>query len=212
MKKIIISILTITFLIALGCYKDDGTAKVRISLGNMPVAKNVQPRTFLDKVRSFFVRDAYAADPDIFIAAEKDNEILTTVSVNTAEITDSTVEMEVPAGDEITILVVNASAGIVQNYGTQKVNLEAGKTEDITIGLIPPAWSIDTGTCSNTIASWPKSDFITKYYIKDIDGFLLYEGYNNQIEVNFGSYYLYVEFIPFNVETTGFSFDVSGCK
>jgi hypothetical protein len=220
MKKIIIPVLTAAFLILSGCYKGDDTATVKLSLGNMPVAKNVQPRTFLDRIRSFFVKEAFAADPDVYIAAMKDDDVLLKVSLYSGEIINNTVELEVPAGNNITILVVTTdTSNIVNYYNYSIVDLEAGKTADVSITLKAPDWCEDA--CEKTIyiddgciavpVSWDLPGVATKYYIEDGDGALLYEGYENQTKLDSGTYYLYIEFIPFNIKTTGFGFYINGC-
>jgi hypothetical protein len=134
MKKISVLIITMAFLICAGCYKED-TATVRINLGNIPVAQNIQQKSVLDRIRSFFVKDAYAAGYPIYIAAVKGNKPLEVVITNTGEINNHTVEMEVPAGDGITIVVLYhwMSTGNIFYYGNATVNLEAGKEKDITI-------------------------------------------------------------------------------
>ena len=224
MKKITISILAVSILILSGCYKGDDIATIRISLGNLPVAKNVQPKTFLDRIRSFFVKDVYAASPDVYIAALKDDVALVNISLYSGDITNNTVELEVPAGDDITILVVTTnSSNEVNYYGYDAVNLEAGKTEDVNIQMEESTWCEDTcthkinppaDTCAYPlITTWESPNLKLKYYLKNINtDEIIYEGFNKQAEVSQDTdYQLFVEFLPFELKTVGFDFAVGGC-
>jgi len=226
MKKIIISILTAFFLILSGCYKGDDKATVRISFNNLPVAKNFQPKTFLDRVRSFFVKDAFAADPDVYIAAMKDDNALLKVSLYSSEIINNTVELEVPAGDDITILVVTTnSSSEVNYYGYNIVNLEAGKTQNVNIQMDESTWCEDActykinppiDTCASPlITRWESPDIKLKFYLKDMNANeIIYEGFDKQAQVNQDTtYQLFVEFVPFDLQTAGpvSEFTVGGC-
>jgi len=137
MKKIIISILIMFMLIITGCYNDD-TATVKISFNNLPVAHNVQHKSILDRIRSFFIKDAYAAGSPVYIAALKESDPLVVIITDTDEIAGSnnTVEIEIPAGDRITILALYDSLQASYLYGNATVNLKAGEVSDVTVKVI----------------------------------------------------------------------------
>jgi len=229
MKKIIISISAVSILIFTGCYKGDDKATVRISFSNLPVAKNVQPKTFLDRIRSFFVKDAYAIPEGIIkihVAAMQGDTVLAKDSIDVEYVQSvngiDTVELEVPGGDNITILVVaENSYNEVGYYGYNKINLESGKTEDVSVNMEIPDWCedacthvIDIGSgCITRPVSWETPGVIAKYYIKNQDTEeFVYIDYQNQTELPTDTdYWLYIEFIPFNIKTEGFDFVIGGC-
>lgn len=116
-----------------GCYKED-TATVKISLANLPVAQ-VQQKSVLDRIRSFFMKDAYAATPDLYIAALKGNKPLEVVILNRAEAGSDPVEMEVPAGDGITIVILYYTVASGYYYENTTVNLSAGKDANVSVNM-----------------------------------------------------------------------------
>lgn len=115
MKKVsVMTILVFSAVIFTGCYDDSKNATVRINLGNMPVAKNVEKKSFIDKVFSVFVKDAYAQNLTdiniikIHLAAYKGNNLIAHQSFETTgmSITNNVVEFSVPAGDDLNIVVL----------------------------------------------------------------------------------------------------------
>lgn len=210
MKKILITISVVCTLLITGCYKED-TATVRINLSNMPVAQNVQQKTFLDKVRSFFVKDAYAAGYPIYIAALKDNQPLEVISTNTGELSNQTVEMELPAENSITIVVLYhwISTGNIYYYGYATVDLKAGKETDVVINAITNLNSTSglNFSYSSNICTWNPIPGATKYILEADTGngnwIVLYEDLDNEKSVPYygSGYGLKVYFEYFSIET-----------
>lgn len=183
MKKIIIAISMAVSLLYTGCYDPD-TATVRINLGNMPIAKH-EPVSFIDRVLGLFAKDAYAQTvydfngvTKVHIGAYSGNSIVSSVSIDAADVdtylcgaesTCSSIEVNVPAGENITILVVgeypDPDSGdiIAEHFGvSEPVTLKPGETTNVAINVYPRyIWSesysisYETGT---KVASWSRPE------------------------------------------------------
>ena len=223
MKKIFVSIYTVSFLIFTGCYYDSEKATVRINLGNIPIASHVE-KSLLDRVFSAFVKDAYAqTSPQqlgvirIHLAAYIGDSLIAKESIDTAGLTSSVVEFTVPSGDDITILVVGenlSNEAAYYGYNHTPVNLKAGKTENISITVddvnsiwIPYTTFSNDSSVTPNILFWNSSGVKTKYYIEDqFTSEIIYSGYNLQAEYFSGySFNLYVEFEAFGLKTPVFN-------
>lgn len=154
MKKILWIILAFSIILA-GCYDDDGTATVRINLGNMPVAQHMQKKSLIDKVLCLFSKEAYAWHPSgiikiHLIALQGDNKIaiksigIDEVTENTQNPNHETVDFEVPAGDNITIVILGeryetmtALINDIFYYGKTEspVSLAAGKVTEVLVPM-----------------------------------------------------------------------------
>lgn len=200
MKKIPLIILSLTIISLTGCY-DANSAKVRINLGNMPLAHNTQ-KSFIDRVLGLFEKNAYAVPAGVYkvhIAAYSDNSAIATASVAAGDVKyQSTaaggydyVEIEVPAGKNITILVIGETAGVTnpsslaEYFGVNTVNLAAGETAEVTVtaSIISSISSIiqfDTDTKNNNPLKlhWNSIGVKTRFKVYNYNGELVYEGYD----------------------------------
>jgi len=240
MKRIIISLISILLLVFSSCYDDSNKATVRINLGNMPIAKQVENKSFIDKVFSIFVKDAYAQTvPDapyfvrnIYLAAYREGTLIAKEKMDTTgmDAANNVVEFKVPAGDNITILVVGESSYEGQDskpvyyakyYGYNSADLKAGSTSIISVQMFQASWTFDGNynnmelrlDCGNII-TWSPAGVKVKYYIQDLDlGTLIYEGYDVKPIQGYGQSSLFnftVEFEDFNLKTIPDTVD-SGC-
>lgn len=158
MKKLILTIITLSIITYTGCYDPD-TATVRINLGNMPIAKH-ETKSLIDRVLGLFVKEAWA-DPlenvvsgivKVHVAALSGQSVLATASLDASEIEAYNIEvvsdvwvsyldLEVPAGNNITILVVaesynaNNDTYYASYYGYNMVDLKPGETTSAQISM-----------------------------------------------------------------------------
>jgi hypothetical protein len=196
MKKIIISAASVLLLIFSSCYDDNKNATIRINLGNIPLVKNADNRSVIDRFFSFFIKDAYAQTDVGFynidvlhIAVYSGDTIVTNESFNSADIVvdgnyNSSVELTVPSGSDMTILVVGEynSDGIYANYlGFNRTALSPGDN-DVSIAMkTMSAWasSLNAGSVANSgVITWSKLDIPVKYVIEDQinNNTIVYEG------------------------------------
>jgi hypothetical protein len=224
MKKIIISLTAILLLIISSCYDDNKNATVRINLGNLPVAKHIEKKSLLDTVFSVFIKNAYAQTlPQdigvikIHLAAYNGDLLIAKVGIDTSGMNTNVVEFSVPAGDNITILVVGETKELDINdnyvsvpgyYGFAVADLKSGETTNVTISNIKQAKWDPYGTygltfdinCSDSTLSWTDSGVKTKYILKDpYTNEILYEGYETG-PVNLNGD-LIVDFEAFDLQT-----------
>lgn len=167
MKRTMISLIITSIIFMPGCYDPGKNATVRINLGNMPVAKHVEKKTFLDKVFSLFVKDAYASYANdefgitfIHIAALSGDTVIASISIDATSTdivtngTTDTVEFEVPAGTERNIVVLGeeGTPGLITWYGKtdRTYDFAAGdetnvdvQMNEITYTYISLHWSSD---------------------------------------------------------------------
>ncbi|HPS57882.1 MAG TPA: hypothetical protein PK514_07225 [Spirochaetota bacterium] len=155
MKKIIIAALLILMAAAISgsCYDASQNATVRINLGNIPIAHH-QPASFIDRVLNIFAKDAYASNAETYvqklhIAAVSGDSILVSAGIDAVYVQDddtgggSFVELSVPAGKSISIVVVGEITGYVNDvlmtyinyYGYYTTDLEAGSTVTIPVQM-----------------------------------------------------------------------------
>ena len=225
MKIKLVAILTFATLLFTGCYDDSNKATVRINLGNMPIAKQVEKKSIIDKVFSIFVKDAYAQIPagviKVHLAAYRGDSLIAKESINAGGITSNVVEFIVPSGDNITILVVGESSYEGQDskpvyyaeyYGYNSADLKAGSTSIISVQMYQASWTFSGNynnmelrlDCGNII-TWSPAGVKVKYYIRDLDlGTLIYEGYEVKPIQGYGQSVLFnftVEFEDFNLQT-----------
>jgi hypothetical protein len=150
MKKIIISAVSVLLLIFSSCYNDDKNAIVRINLGSIPIAKQIENKSFIDKLLSVFVKDAYAQNlPEygiikIHLAAYRGSSRIAQQSFETTgmNVFNNMVEFSIPAGDNLNIVVFaeryEGSAPVyndISYYGKtdNDFNIKAGEEKNILI-------------------------------------------------------------------------------
>lgn len=172
MKKIIILLAPILILILSSCYDGNKNATVRINLANIPLTKQIEKKSLLDKVFSIFVQNAYAqASPadlvKLYIAAVKDGEVLTSEDFTREEIdaVNSVVEFPVPSGVNVAIIAVGEMSGGSDFYydGTY-VDLTAGEevTVNLTMGYLQSRLNF-TRAADDTNASWASIPGVVEY-------------------------------------------------
>jgi hypothetical protein len=155
MKKLILTIITLSIITLNGCYDPD-TATVRINLGNIPIAHH-EPKSFIDRVLGLFEKEAYA-DPlptfgiqitKVHIAAVSNDTVIATASIDAVDIdayinmqqVESIIELNVPAGENIRIVVIGeytpdvGGSKILSHYGhnTDDIILKPGETTSVPI-------------------------------------------------------------------------------
>ncbi|HPS57884.1 MAG TPA: hypothetical protein PK514_07235 [Spirochaetota bacterium] len=235
MKKLLLTIITLSIITLNGCYDPD-TATVRINLGNMPVAHH-EPKSFIDRILGLFEKDAYAVPADIVkvhIAAYSGDALLATASINSGDVQldqkgNDYVELDVPAGKNITILVVGElyigqGTPYAEYYGYSKVDLETGITSTVDVAVYNntathgnyPSWSTLLAFTYHSLSeslTWNNIGFKVKYHVygninpQTENYVLLYSGYDTSIS-NVGYYYgnrIYLEFEPFSLKTSYFT-------
>jgi len=233
MKKIIIPMLSVLFFAFISCYNGSRDAIVRINLGNIPLARKAENKPFADKIFSLFVKNAYAqvlpqdlGVIKIHIAAYNGSKLISKDSLDTTGMTTNIVEFNVPAGDNITILVVGENnSNLAGYYGYTSANLASGETSDVTINMSIPAWVvgttglfISTFSCSGTEITWAPSGVKTKYLIQENVGSVapvwstLYEDYGTSLplSITYRELQFIVEFEDFNLQTQPLIF-YNGC-
>ncbi len=230
-------IISAAFIIFTGCYDGNDTAKVRINLGNIPLAQNVHKKSFIDRVLCFFSKDAVAQTLPtdygvlkLHLAAYKGDTLLAKESLDTADMSssDNTVEFNVHAENGISILVVGETQSYDNNdnlinvagyygYNTEPVDLIAGETTDVVISNMSQAIWDYSGTyglyfdinCSDNTLSWTSSGVRTKYrLINPNTSEVIWEGYSTGPIDAYGD--LVVVFEAFNLGTVSGS--SGGCK
>ncbi|HPS57883.1 MAG TPA: hypothetical protein PK514_07230 [Spirochaetota bacterium] len=151
MKKLLLTIITLSIITFTGCYDPD-TATVRINLGNMPIAKH-EPKSLIDRVLGLFEKEAqaqYTAEMyvhKIHLAAFSGNGLSTSMTIDASDVAvtyvmvsdQSTVELTVPAGDNITIAVIGEDInGAITHYGQNNtpINIKAGSVETVNIQVL----------------------------------------------------------------------------
>lgn len=169
MKKIIISAFIVLAAVLVSCYDPTQEAKVRINLGNIPLDRNVQV-SFLDRLIGLFSTNAYASNAEYYvqklhIAAVSGDTVLSSASIDAADVEDdvtgegSFVELNVPAGDDISIVVVgeyNLEGTYVNYYGYETTDLNAGSSTTLQIQVNP---------VSSTLIGFNRQNNILPYYI-----------------------------------------------
>jgi len=155
MKKLILTIITLTIITLNGCYDPD-TATVRINLGNMPIAHH-EPKSFIDRILGLFEKEAWAEPlypailvDKVHIAAISNDVVIASASIDAVDIEaeynysqqfESVVELDVPAGEDIRIVVIGEYTpdigGLTElsHYGhnTDKIVLKPGETTSVPI-------------------------------------------------------------------------------
>jgi len=184
MKKILISIVSILLFVFSSCYDDSKNATVRINLGNIPITKQMEKRSIIDKIFSIFVNDAFAqTSPSdlvrLHIAAVKNGEVLTSVDLTKDEIDaeGSVVEFSVPEGIKIAIIAVGEmSGGYDLYYDGVYTDLVAGeeKTVNLTMGYLESRLAF-TRAADDTNASWTSIPGVIEYVLYR-DGIEVYRG------------------------------------
>ncbi|PKL17689.1 MAG: hypothetical protein CVV49_09870 [Spirochaetae bacterium HGW-Spirochaetae-5] len=224
----IIYMLLFSSLILTGCYQGDDKSTVRINLGNLNAINRVQNKSFIDKILMIFTKEAYAqtAPADllkIHVGVYNGKILIEKLSLSLSEIPSSKIiEVEVPAGDNRTILVIGENilnqAGY---YGYSNTDLVPGVTAAVTIALqaafweplfspdpaYPRSFAIDNSV-SPVRFLWTGSGVRTRYYVEeDFTGNVIYSGYGFETEYSGGEYSfnLYVEFEDFNLKTAPFN-------
>lgn len=220
-KSIIFMVISVLFFLS-SCYNDDKNATVRINLGNIPIAKNIEQKSVFEKLFSIFIKSAHAqALPqdfgviEIHLAALDGNKVIAKTALDTNGMTSNIVLFSVPAGDKITILVVGEnSSNVAAYYGYNEVDLDAGETSEVTIAMNEAVWSqgstIFTDSWSPHILSWTGSGVPTKYVIiDDMTEVILYNGYGTTAEVpeSSNSFRFYVDFWMFDLKTVEAGFN-----
>jgi len=217
MKKIaLLIILLFSITIMPGCYDgDDDMAKVRINLGNIPVARHQIKNTILDKIFSIFVKNAYAqtlpADmgvTTIHLAAIKDNSITSVKSLDTANMltNSNTVEFSVPAGSGITIVVLGehdympvANQQLIEYYGKTEnpIVLAANTVTEVSISMESFDGTYVNIDDSGVPVTWNKITGATSYTVYNSSYSVLQKSLDNYTAVN-GRYYMTVDFSYIN--------------
>lgn len=228
MKRRYLYILLFSILTFAGCYRGDDNATVKLNLGNLNAARQIKGQSFVDRILLIFEKNAYAqtAPVDLLkvhIGVYDGKNLLEKISVNIGDIPAShIITLEVPAGDNRTILVIGENnlnqAGY---YGYSDVNLVAGVTAEVTISLHTADWiplfSPDpayprsfTMDNSGSIVKflWTSSGVRTKYIVEEaFTSNIIYSGYEFETDYSGGEYSfnLYVEFEDFNLKTAPFN-------
>lgn len=223
MKKLLLTIITLSIITLNGCYDPD-TATVRINLGNIPIAKH-EPKSFIDRLLGLFEKNAYASHAEaivekVHIAAYTKNSVIATISLDPEDLEMDDVydyaELQVPAGEEITFLVVGQQTEYVNDmlttyakyYGiSNKYTLKAGDTVEVPISVyMNSTWSetirLNYNPDNNTI-SWTDPGIPVKFKVmRSYDPTPIYIGYghscvNNNLQCE-DSINLYLVFDSFN--------------
>lgn len=223
MKKILWIILAFSIILA-GCYDDDGTATVRINLGNMPVAQHMQKKSLIDKVLCLFSKEAYAYSDSYInrlhlVAWQNDSQIALN-TINTSNLTlgsIDTVEFEVPAEKNITIVVLaevlyNGQTAMINNisyYGKSEstINLVAGETTTVQISMAGLNESSMQFSFPNGNLSWIKIPGASGYRLYDETGALIANTTDNFY--NGANYYQFIiDFDYISLSSSQFSITV----
>lgn len=229
MKKIIISLAAIFLLLFISCYNENRNATLRINLGNIPVANNIEKKSVLDWVFSFFMNDVYAQtitdnySVDILhIGIYSGKNLVYKKSINGNEVevsgNNSYVELEVPEGTGFTVLALgeyNSVGRYANYYGYNSVSLPAGADVDVTInmtyatwdGTVPGRMFISNPSCGPApyTMTWTPAGVPVRYLIIDNSGaspVIKFSGNGTEyIDNTSNSYEFYVEFEDFDLRT-----------
>lgn len=174
MKKSVITLASILLLVFSSCYDDNKNATVRINLGNIPVSKQAEKRSILNKVFSVFIKDAYAqTSPSdlvtLHIAALKNGKVLASVDFTKSEIDSagSVVELPVPEGTSIAIIAVGEiSGGYDFYYDGVYTDLTAGeeKMVNLSMGSLESRLNF-IRAADDTNASWTGVPGVVEYVL-----------------------------------------------
>ncbi len=198
MKKIAITfILIFSITLISSCYDDNGTATVKINLGNIPMAQNLNKKSIIDRILCLFSTNAYAYPYSsiikLHLVAWQNDSPLALSTIDTSELilespTDA-VEFEVPAGDDITIVVLgeetsyatkgttapSETESTIRYYGkSESINLTAGgeATVQVSMGYISSIFNPQQITGLSRI-EWDAITGATGYKIYDVNSLLL---------------------------------------
>lgn len=224
MKKFLIYIISILLLIFSSCYDDSKNATLRINLGNFQAFHAAAEKPVIDRILMLFSKEAYAQSAPgdllrIHIGIYNGRILVEKRSLSLSDIPVSQIiELEVPAGDNRTILILGENnlnqAGY---YGYNTVNLTAGETADVTIDIDAAYWEplynpdplyprsfVLDDSLTPIRFFWTGSGVRTKYYVvEEFTGTPVYSGYGLETEYT-GSEYsfnFYVEFEDFGLRT-----------
>lgn len=150
MKRTMISIIIASIVFMPGCYDPGKNATVRINLGNIPLAKHVEKKSFIDKIFSLFEKEAYASYANveygltyIHIAAISGDSVLASASIDATSpdiVTNGgtdIIELEVPAGSDRNIVVLGESAaGVITWYGKTARTYEFAAGDEVDVPVI----------------------------------------------------------------------------
>ncbi len=158
MKKIIISIATISVFIFTSCFTDTDTATVKINLGNLPVAKTakVEKKSLIDRFVALFLKEAVAqpvvpewtyVDKIHLGAFDEDDQLLAKKSIRVTQIEDDSintvVEFDVPAGIRRKIVVLgekedpDLGGKFINYYGVSddEIDLNVGENREVSVNM-----------------------------------------------------------------------------
>ena len=206
MKRIGFIILAV-FIIFTGCYDGNETAKVRINLGNLPIAHNVPKKSLIDKILCLFSKEAYAEHPSyinrVHLIAVQNNNITAVSTIDISDIVENpeniyneTAVFEVPAGNNISIVVLGevkyAAQEEIVNYISyhgktdSAIDLKAGEEKTVQIAMANLDGSLMQFNFLDEGLAWNILPGATKYNIYDESGNLIlsttgtfYNGYNS---------------------------------
>ena len=209
MKKIIISLSTITVLVFTGCFIDSDTATVRINLGNIPVAK-VEKKSLIDRFLMIFSKEAeaMAGNPpwDLNVtkvhlgAFDANNQLLAKKSILISSYpTNHIVEFDVPARNGVTIVVLGEvyygeETPYIEYYGKadsdlqeQPLNLTAGTSVEVEILMFQLNYEYISLYFNGALSrhEWDKITGASRYNI--------YGGDNNILQSNLNNYFYPVD-------------------
>ncbi|MFA5518766.1 MAG: hypothetical protein WDA74_05860, partial [Spirochaetota bacterium] len=159
MKKIIISIATISVFLFTSCFTDTDTATVKINLGNLPVAKTakVEKKSIIDRFVALFLKEAVAQPVvpyNIYVttihlgAFDANNQLLIDKKIEVAQeeeegdIINTVVEFDVPAGVRRKIVVlgtyyIEGEDNDLNYYGvSDEITLIAGENREVPIEMM----------------------------------------------------------------------------
>ena len=128
-------------------------------------------------------------------------------------IVDNIVEFNVPARNNITIIVLGENESQKAGYyGYNSADLNAGETVEMTILIEEAVWGFDgkqisTPSYSPHTISWESAGIHVRYVlIDDSSDEVLYNGFGTEanVEGSSGSYIFYVEFEMLNLTTAEF--------
>jgi hypothetical protein len=226
--KNIITILTFSAVVFTGCYDDSKNATVRINLGNIPIAKQVDKKSLIDKIFSVFVKDAYAQTvydslfiQVVHIGVYSDGELITTESINGNDVAidgsnNSYVELNVPAGNNRTILVVGAfdSDGTLfaRYFGSNTLDLTAGTTTDVSINMDTTIGVNYDSKSGNLI--WDYHGGKVKYLVRFNNEEEIYNGYRNWVSIDYqqcNSYSINIAFEDFGLSAEDLTYYYTVC-
>jgi hypothetical protein len=210
MKKLhVIIIMLVSAVFIIGCYDDNKNAKVRINLGNIPIAKQIDKRSFLDRIFSVFVKDSYAQTVGDFsiqvvhFGIYAEGELIARESINGNDIAieggTSYVELSVPAGNSRTILVLgefDSDGTLFAGYfGSNTLDLPAGSTKTVSIIMRTEVGYYYNSKSGNL--TWDYLGGNVRYAVQ-LDGEeSIYNGYKNYIPIDYSECHGYTINIVF---------------